>query len=315
MKQEIIKTKLGETYVGVPTQEAGYPYLHLDNAKDPLAFSDITLPMDVTDEFYLPPSEKHVLGVFLGSDLSGLSYQTGGANWQPIDLPSESFGINTANQSGMGLRWSKYHHSGIFNILMLYLCPDKMQRVAIEVFDTDVSCIDLPSQLGTLDPFISKLVISLRDELRMNSDFCPMYKEAVLNMLCVHVLRRYCTVDVKPVITQGGLKSHLLKNVTDYMEDNFDQLVSLERLAGLCNMSLYHFSRLFKQSTGYAPRQYVLNIRIKRAKKMLQETELLIEQIALMVGYSNPNNFTRVFKQRTGFSPKDYRQYNFTQIG
>lgn len=73
-------------------------------------------------------------------------------------------------------------------------------------------------------------------------------------------------------------------------------------------MSQYYFSRLFKQSTGVSPYQYVMQLRIERAKYLLQTTSLPIAAIAQQVGFTNQNQLTIQFRKFAQTTPSNYRK-------
>jgi len=72
-------------------------------------------------------------------------------------------------------------------------------------------------------------------------------------------------------------------------------------------MSYFHFSRAFKQSMGMTATNYIAERRIARAKKMLEETELPISEIALRSGFSSQSHFTTAFRRLAGATPKAFR--------
>lgn len=82
---------------------------------------------------------------------------------------------------------------------------------------------------------------------------------------------------------------------------------SLEEYAELCNMSKYHFLRVFEETTGYTPIVYRNQIRIERAKTLLEDTSLPIQEIAASLGYSSATYFCDAFKKAVGMSPKKFR--------
>ena len=82
---------------------------------------------------------------------------------------------------------------------------------------------------------------------------------------------------------------------------------SLEEYASLLSLSKYHFLRLFEASTGYTPIEYRNQIRIERAKTLLEDTSLPIGEIAASLGYSSPTYFCDAFKKAVGISPKKFR--------
>jgi AraC family transcriptional regulator len=72
-------------------------------------------------------------------------------------------------------------------------------------------------------------------------------------------------------------------------------------------LSQAHFSRQFKRSTGLAPSQYFIRMRMAVARQLLRETDRSIISIGMDVGYLSPGHFSQVFRKETGVSPSDYR--------
>lgn len=92
--------------------------------------------------------------------------------------------------------------------------------------------------------------------------------------------------------------------VTDYISDRLDRELSLNELAAIAQLSPYHFSRAFKQSTGISPHQYVIQCRVERAKQLLQQGKMSIGEIAIACGFSHQSHLNRHFKRLTGVTPK-----------
>jgi len=72
-------------------------------------------------------------------------------------------------------------------------------------------------------------------------------------------------------------------------------------------MSPYHFSRMFKLSTGLSPHQYVIRQRIERAKALLTNTDLPVGVVAQEVGFASPSHFAQQFRRLVGVSPRSFR--------
>lgn len=96
--------------------------------------------------------------------------------------------------------------------------------------------------------------------------------------------------------------------ITKYIEGHFQEDISLEQLAKEASMSKFHFSRLFKLHTGLSPVQYVIRLRISRAKSMLETSAMTVRQIAFHTGFNDVNNFVNHFKKLQGMTPSDYRR-------
>lgn len=93
-----------------------------------------------------------------------------------------------------------------------------------------------------------------------------------------------------------------------FIRQHLDQPMNLDDLAEHTNLSVTHFSRLFRQHFGVSPMHYVIHQRMLQAAQLLVETGSSVKQIALTLGYDDPYYFSRLFKKTTGLSPRQYRQ-------
>ncbi len=93
-----------------------------------------------------------------------------------------------------------------------------------------------------------------------------------------------------------------------FIEDNYKKDISLEDVSRKVDISSYYFSKLFKEETGENFIEYLTNIRITNAKKLLQNRDLSIKNICADTGYSDPNYFSRIFKKLVGVTPTEYRE-------
>ena len=81
-------------------------------------------------------------------------------------------------------------------------------------------------------------------------------------------------------------------------------------LAQLCNISEVHFRKLFKEEFDKSPKQYILDMRIRRAKQLLRDGVFKINAISEECGFSSEYHFSRIFKQKTGMNPTEYNKKN-----
>lgn len=123
--------------------------------------------------------------------------------------------------------------------------------------------------------------------------------------------------DVEAVLTEmqqrlasrvPGKERALLTKVKSYIEENYDSNITLESMAALVYMNPYYFSSFFKKHTGQNFKNYVTEVRMSHALKLLMETELMVYEIADRVGYNNVRHFSDMFKKKYGKVPQDYRQ-------
>lgn len=112
------------------------------------------------------------------------------------------------------------------------------------------------------------------------------------------------------IINQGREENGILSSALDYIEENFSSEMTNQQLAELCHISEEHFRKQFKKAYGISPRQYIINLRIEKAKRLLSEGVLKISAVSEKCGFSNPYHFCRLFKQKTGLTPSEYMKRN-----
>ncbi|MGG3798849.1 bifunctional transcriptional activator/DNA repair enzyme AdaA [Metabacillus fastidiosus] len=96
--------------------------------------------------------------------------------------------------------------------------------------------------------------------------------------------------------------------ITEYIDKNFTEKLTLEKLASIAHGSPYHLHRTFKKIKGMTPVEYIQKIRLKIAKEYLIETNKSIADISTCVGIPNKPYFITLFKEKTGHTPTQYRQ-------
>lgn len=106
---------------------------------------------------------------------------------------------------------------------------------------------------------------------------------------------------------KGGLAPHQRRQLVDYIEANLDQPLTLGELALRCNLSEYHFARMFRTSFGLPPHQYLLARRLHQACRLLRLGELPLGQVALLCGFASASHFSNRFRQALGDTPGAYR--------
>jgi len=93
-----------------------------------------------------------------------------------------------------------------------------------------------------------------------------------------------------------------------FIKNNFDKEFSLDEIAAKANYSPYHFIRVFKAETGKTPFQYLLEIKIAKAKELLNKSSKPITEICYDCGFNNRSHFSVIFKRKTGNTPSSYRK-------
>lgn len=198
------------------------------------------------------------------------------------------------------MNWDKQ-----IEFINLSLEPKLLVNYVDECIDSNK--IEILPQFAIEDAVIYSLGLALKKEIESDNNHSLLYAESAATMLAVHILRHYAVQ--KPIIKDfaGGIPRSQLKLVIEYIEENLQRNLSLIELAKIVQMSPNYFVRLFKQSTGVTPYQYVLDCRISKAKELLRDRKLTLAEISQQLGFYDQSRFTNTFGKRMGITPKKYR--------
>ncbi|TMC43832.1 MAG: AraC family transcriptional regulator [Chloroflexi bacterium] len=250
------------------------------------------------DDFALPALPRHILVINLSAPstiqerLAGRQGHLGTGN--VVILPA-----------GAPTTWH-LEREGEVRHLHLYLSPTLLQQIATSA-DIDPDTVEFVDTLGMFDPRIETIALSLLSELRSEGLGGRLYVESLANILGIHLLRQHSSVKQPSLPRSVGLDRATLRRVSTYIEEHLAEDLSLSELAAVAYLSPYHFARLFKASTGFAPHQYVIGRRIERAKLLLSTTNWSLAAIAHAVGFAHESHLALHFKRLTGLLPSSYR--------
>jgi two-component system response regulator YesN len=155
---------------------------------------------------------------------------------------------------------------------------------------------------GLDHPFSGNLIIS------------DLFDIATVSMIRQKV---YDTVlELEQIIQQNKTrrKNIIIEEVEKYLQEHYDQELSLQILAEKFHVSSIYLGRLFKSETGEYFSDYLNRLRIEEAKRLLHDSYLKTTEIAIQVGFLDPNYFYRKFKQTVGISPTEFRNSAETYI-
>ena len=106
----------------------------------------------------------------------------------------------------------------------------------------------------------------------------------------------------------GVPSEDIIMNAKEYIDNHYNEDISLESMSCQTDISPYYFSKLFKHQIGVTFIDYLTNLRIAKAKELLRNPQLSMKEICSEVGYNNPNYFSRIFKKSTGMTPTEYKE-------
>ncbi|MBE5883644.1 MAG: helix-turn-helix domain-containing protein [Lachnospiraceae bacterium] len=137
-----------------------------------------------------------------------------------------------------------------------------------------------------------------------------MLKAYLIQMILL-VIREQCEqpLSLKGYAFESANKKYVVEQMVNYFEDHYSEKISLDRIAGNMYLSPFYISKIFKSETGDTPIRHLINIRLEKAKELLESgAENSIQEIAASVGYDDAYHFSKLFKKRYGITPSQARK-------
>lgn len=165
------------------------------------------------------------------------------------------------------------------------------------------NCIVFDNKIEN-NPQIKACMESIVAEMGNKETGFELAIKAAFYQLMVILLRNH----VRYVLTQNEYDKRMyalsrLNKVIEYMENNYRESITLDRLSSMANVSRYHFCRLFREITGKTMSEYLNSVRISQVEKLISEQNLSITEAALSCGYNDANYFSRVYKKYKKMAP------------
>lgn len=206
--------------------------------------------------------------------------------------------------AGMRSGWRWFEQS---DVIVITLDPIRVERFA----QTELSMLLDPQQFQDTPLFedadLCAAGVMLRDALHSDDITSGVMFEAMSRVLLVKLLQRYGKRRPEEVALSARFTSTHYSRVLSFVRARLDQTITLDELAREAGMSPSHFSRVFKETVGTTPMQYVLAYRIERAIKLMEDASRPLGSIALDCGFADQAHFSRSFKQVVGQTPRAYR--------
>lgn len=197
--------------------------------------------------------------------------------------------------------WNQESHFSL-----LFVEPDYLIQVARE--SVTIDRVQLIPQFAMHNPLIHQIGQSLVTELETDQLHSRLFVDSLTIALAIYLLRHYSDWQQSLREDTNRLPQRKLQQAIAYINEELVTDLTIAAIADELEMSQYYFSRLFKQSMGVSPYQYVMQQRIERAKYLLRTTPLPVAAIAAQVGFSNQNQLTIQFRKFTGTTPSGYRK-------
>lgn len=146
---------------------------------------------------------------------------------------------------------------------------------------------------------------AISDEAK-KKNITDAYKASALAYQFIMDLYRFCGGHTLP-----DRWPSVIVQAVNLLEKQYHQNLRLDDISAQIGISKYHLIKLFRETTGKTPIQYLTKVRLDKAMELLRNTELSLEEIGQQIGFSNANYFTKVFRKSIGMPPGRFRTQRF----
>ena len=246
-------------------------------------------------------NSNHLLGINLNTSAIKAELNLNGEFNQTI---YHQQGMITLKPSGA---FYQYATAQTNQFIMLEIEPQFVDKMTADWANPDVTQLT-PHFIPQGDRLLLQLALALKTEIKSGCIGGKIYSDSIITALVAHLIRSYANFVPQPLKEYRGLAPKKLDNVIDYIQTYLEQNLGIGELADLSGLSPFYFSRLFKESTGVTPYQYISKLRMARARQLLKDTDIAIAEVALRCGFTNQSSFSTAFGKAVGVTPKSYRR-------
>jgi len=143
------------------------------------------------------------------------------------------------------------------------------------------------------------------NEMQNKEPGYELFLKNKLEEIIIFLARKYSQISIPKAksLVRIGKAIH-------FIENNFNQNIYIQQLADISFMSIRNFQRIFKDATSLSPNDYLLEMRIQHASRLLKETDFAVYDVSDQVGIADWFYFSKAFKKKFGVSPMNYRKQN-----
>jgi AraC family transcriptional regulator len=192
--------------------------------------------------------------------------------------------------------------------LHLYLPAVLFRKLADDFNLPGVPAHSIRYVAGVRDELIHQIGLSIIAAMMNETAAGRMFVETASTTLAARLLQIYCDSGAcKSLETTRRIDHARLRRAVDYISANLDREVTLDQLAEVAGLSVFHFARTFTRAMGVSPSRYVSRMRMDKAMAEIAAGKLSLAEIAFKAGFSSQASFTTAFHRVTGLTPGEYR--------
>jgi AraC family transcriptional regulator len=190
--------------------------------------------------------------------------------------------------------------------LSIHVAIDSFRAALQAIYPGNASGVDVIDFFGC-DVALAHLCATCAELLSERVPGSSRIVADLTQLFATYLAEKYTNAGSDKPEVRGGLPIRQLQKVGDFVTEHLAEEISVGIMAQLVQLSPFHFSRIFKQSTGMSPLRFVTRERITRAQQLIRETSRSLIEIALEVGYTSPSHFAQVFRGVVGVTPTEFR--------
>lgn len=227
--------------------------------------------------------------------------------WRRAEYGPGSVAVNAPGRESV-FRWRSSDQPRMESLHLRF--PPAAVHQVLDDFGVAHHATDRLDTLSLEDPYVSMSLTALRGAL--DGEAAGLYADMVAESLLTHLVYTNLAgpaVRARATADPSLLGTRELDRVVEYMRARIGGDVRLDELAGLVNISKFHFLRMFTKATGTTPHRYLTRLRLHHAAGLLRNTGMSVQQIAMTCGYTSASRFAAAFRQQYGLAPAGYRRY------
>jgi len=197
---------------------------------------------------------------------------------------------------------------GPFDYLCYFLAGSLLKRVAFEnEFST---AYDLRGVFFVEDILLAQLTRSILSPAKLGERLDKLRLEQISVLLSAHLLQRYCRSPKAATFATRGLQTWQRLRAEEMLRSRLEGNITVGELASACSLSVSHFARGFRRSFGISAHQYLIRLRVEKAKALLANTSKPFAEIAQLCGFCDQSAFARAFSRVERMTPSLWRKCN-----
>jgi AraC family transcriptional regulator len=188
-----------------------------------------------------------------------------------------------------------------FDTLVLHVTQSALDEIAYAHKTPRVEQLVWP--FGHLDSVVYNLGKTLVASLDQPNYTSKVFLDHVLHALNCHFVCSYGGLRISAPRSRGGLSPLQMRRATEFLEAHLDGNINLDQVARVCDLSVSHFARAFRQTFRRPPYRWLIERRVARAKDLIASSHLPLAEIAIQSGFGDQGAMNRSFKKILGVTP------------